>query len=263
MQSQIKFLNIVIYIQNEEYEKMYQALSGLYNKQENVETIFVTYDNLINKKFIRKNDIIYINGKESLVPGLLRKTIDALLLVNDLNRFDYIIRSNMSTVIDFDRLSDIILKNENIPINYMGGHVHTLTWLDPDSGIIDNSNFGLRFASGTMIIFSPMVATLMLEKRHYFEFGIVDDVAIGAFIKLNFPELIIHEISKHLFAWNISEDTLETKFKLINDYFKNIRPIAWRNKSSDRNTDAVCIEYICNLIKNQKTESVGNRPLEP
>jgi len=72
------------------------------------------------------------------MPGLLDKTIRAMEICLKLFKFDYLIRSNISTVIDIEKFNKEILAY-NSDFKY-GGKVLELYWLHPEAGIIDHTH---------------------------------------------------------------------------------------------------------------------------
>ena len=82
----MKILHIIIYsnskfsdnIKEGTYENMQKLLSNYYKKfNDNVTTYFVKYNEYVKSiygsEYYIENGIIYINGKESYVPGILKK----------------------------------------------------------------------------------------------------------------------------------------------------------------------------------------------
>ena len=155
----MKILHIIIYSESDNnsikegtYENMQKLLSNYYKKfNNNVSTYFVKYDNNVKDTYgtdyYIENDIIYINGKETFMPGILEKTLLAIKYLN-IFEYDYFLRSNVSTIIEFNRLISYL---ENNPIDYYGsGKLFNLQcsgW----NGVQDSTWFGTLFASGTSI----------------------------------------------------------------------------------------------------------------
>ena len=67
------------------------------------------YYSLVNKYIIKNNknkifdhnydNIIYIKGSETFIPGILLKTICGIEIFKDRTDFDYIIRTNISEIV--------------------------------------------------------------------------------------------------------------------------------------------------------------------
>jgi hypothetical protein len=55
--------------------------------------------------------------------------------------------------------------------------MHILNWLDPHSGIHDDSLFGLHYVSGTCIVLSKKSVDYLLASE--IDYSFIDDVSIG------------------------------------------------------------------------------------
>ena len=108
----MKLLNLIIYSTDiPEYEEMYKIQSS-YLKKIGIEHYFLIFsENMfgIDKNMIFHDNIIYFKGKENLIPGVLLKSLYGMEFFN--NDYDYIIRSNISEIINFDLLRDKLSKN--------------------------------------------------------------------------------------------------------------------------------------------------------
>ena len=62
-----------------------------------------------------------------------------------------------------------------------------LQWLDPISGIHDNSLFGLNFVQGTSIIMSVDVASKFADSSSTWIHNIIDDVSISLWLHTHYP----------------------------------------------------------------------------
>lgn len=242
----MKILNLVIHTSKyPEYERMYEILSPYYSKEKEwVDTLFVEYKENLNCDHVFSEDRLFLKGSESKVPGLLQKTLDALLILSGrIDTYDYVIRSNVSTVIIFSRLKAFIESNKQK--DYFGGKVFYLTWLDPSSGITDEKYLGTYFAQGTLIGFSRQLCKFIVERRHQLNFGIVDDVSIGLFLRDHWQNGTVHYVPKNQFIEikNMAVDVDE----IFNINVK-FSPIAWRNKSLNRDVDIQNIKNIVGIL---------------
>ena len=234
----LKILNLVIYSYNEIYEQMYKLTSSYYSEFSNVDTIYICYKNNKNNKNTEENkNILELDGEESIVPGVLDKTVKALLYFSyDIKeKYDYVIRSNISTVIEFKKLNKLLL---NERIDYGGGLINTLNWLDPPSGIINKKYFGTKFVSGTCIIMSKNTVLSILSKQDLINYTIIDDVSIGILIKNYFPDISIKDLKNFVFVNNINNAILKV--------YKNY--IFYRHKTKNRKNDIINMTHIINLI---------------
>lgn len=181
----MRFINLVLFcdsIGDDCYEEM-KILTSQYYKRfgDNVKTFYVKYDaNVENVKV--DNEFLIFKGTETLIPGLTKKTIDAFGYIigsKILEDYDYVIRTNISTIINFDNLKKELEAN---PIEYYGGgNIMELNWLG--GGINDSSYFGTKFVQGTSIILSKKAVEFMYENRDKFQTNIIDDVSMAIFVK--------------------------------------------------------------------------------
>ena len=142
-----KIIHLVLYSDDPIYNEMYKITREYYHIFPNITTLYYKYDPTLREDYILKDDILRIKGTETFIPGILEKTIKAFqyVLTND-TYANYVIRSNISTIVNMYYLSAILKLNN---INYAGSFVNTLNWLDVQSGITDHRYSGLKYASGT------------------------------------------------------------------------------------------------------------------
>lgn len=169
-----KVLHLVLY--SPEYRDMYESTRRFYAAQK-IPTYYYSFSPTISSEYELKDDQLLIRGTETYLPGILDKTLKALRYF-PLDPYQYIIRSNASTVVDFEPLLEELAKN---PVDYAGSFAHQLQWLDPANGITDRTYWGTRYASGTCIIMSREAAKKLLN--HTLDHKVIDDVAIGVAMK--------------------------------------------------------------------------------
>lgn len=240
----MKILNLVIYTSRIKiYEDFYKIISPFYKSQnDTVDTYFVEYSEDLDVPYKINGDQLTIQGRECMIPGLLWKIIDALLILkHDVKKYDYILRTNASTLVDFKTL-DGILKSENM--DYFGGCIYHQGVLDPNNGIVDKNYIGTKFVSGTMIGMSKNFCEFLLDNRHKIDHHVVDDVAIGIFFK-NYGQGWKGRAFPNRFIFLGGEiHTIEWLTEVIN----NKKPIAWRNKSDNRAIDLINMKNVAKLL---------------
>jgi hypothetical protein len=174
---------------------------------------------------IVEDDIIYIQGEESLLPGVLDKTIRALEYCYQHIEFNHMIRSNISTIINFTQLV-----REDLTQGYRGRPTYYLSWTDPISGIHDDKLFGTYFHQGTCIVLHKKAVQLLIENKSSIRMDIVDDVSLGEFFS-HYPELRGEPFSSYLVNEDDGGDSL-----------------IYRNKSEDRLIDIERMKSIISKI---------------
>jgi hypothetical protein len=221
----LKFLNLILYSENiPEYIEMKEILSE-YLKLKNIRHYFYCYKEDIKKDYEIIDNVVYFNGIDSHHPGCLDKTLKVFSLFEN-EDYDFIIRTNISTVINFEILEKEIFDNN---ILYGTSYNLKLNWLDPEFGIVNKKYFNTLYPSGTCIILSKNLIKLILKNQELIKsYNVIDDLSFGIFLK------------------NYKLKTVNYK-KNSKKYDKNIS--VYRNKNLNRKLD---IENMNNIINNLK-----------
>jgi hypothetical protein len=175
-----------------------------------------------------EGNVLKIKGTESYLPGILDKTLKAIeYVVNNKYDCDYLVRSNISTIVDFELLDKELSKK---PIEYGGGLINELRMIDKSGGIVDDTYFGLKYASGTAIVFSKKTLDQVIAKRDKINYKLIDDVAIGLLMRDELKKPV-EKVGSFLV---VSDDNMPGK----NPY------VFYRNRSSNRETDVKNMKII-------------------
>ena len=156
-----------------EYMKSYKSSNN------NITFYFYCYKEDLQEECMIEDDMIYIKGTETYVPGILEKTIKVFEITKNME-YDFLLRSNISTVIDYSKLNDILYKIPDDVI-YAGGSCRLLTCIDPDYGI--HKIYNIPFILGTSIILKREGVHKLINNKNVLSETIIDDVAIGLFFK--------------------------------------------------------------------------------
>ena len=227
-----KILNLILYNIDDKFDQMKNILTE-YNKKHNINSYFYCYTSNISTPYEIVDDVLYISGKETYIPGILEKTLDALEIFKN-EDYDYVIRSNISTVINYEELFKYLQKGKfdyGGPLYYVGNYV------DLQAGMTEEKNAKYKnchFVSGICIIFSKNAVKLLIDnKKDVLSYGLIDDVAIGVYL---------HD--KNLIRKKLGNNT----YSFDNSVYKE-GYIAYRNKTEDRNVDIDNMKMIVsNLI---------------
>lgn len=250
----MKILNLVLYCDKYEYCRHMKDILAPYYKRssDNIITIFYQYSSNIDSEFVKEGDMLLIKGEESFVPGILNKTLktfEYIIQTGLIDDVDYIIRSNVSTVINFDLLMKEL---KETPLRYYGGGlIHTLRWKDASAGIIDDRYNNTTFANGTSIMMTKNAFHFLMDNKNLIKKNIVDDVAIGIFFKENRPLYYPpQEIGIRKFK---TMDTDYNNIEGINELKKIVQSnkyIFYRNRwgNRDRMVDISHMKLITNFI---------------
>jgi hypothetical protein len=184
----MKLLNLVLFSnshpkEQEGYEEMQKILQKYYTTFSNVKTIFYKYSD--EDKF--EDNILYIKGVESLVPGVLEKTLKTFeYVINDIDEYDYIVRTNISSIINFKLLEEELIQN---PVKFFGGgHIMVLNWTG--GGITDSTWYGTLFVPGTCLIFTKEALKFIVQNQQLIHKDIVDDLAIAILFREHKPDIV-------------------------------------------------------------------------
>jgi len=176
----IKILNLIIYNGGQPHlETMRNHVSTYLKNFVNSDEIYLQHYFISfreqEEEIMFEDDIMWLKGVESRVPGILDKTLKAIRywLEKD-GTFDLIVRSNSSTAINFKKFP-----YKEIATGYAAPHCLTMYWLDPEANITDHRYDGVVFASGTCIVLTKETAKLLISVPVE---PIIDDVAIGAML---------------------------------------------------------------------------------
>ena len=232
-----KIINLILYSEDvHEYIEMRNILSN-YLREKGIKYYFYTYKPELETDFLLDDDILYIKGEETFIPGILDKTIKALEYINEFD-YDYIIRSNISTIVNFG-----ILKYYLRDLDYSGALYYSGSFVDTKSGLNEEQNQKYEsygFASGTCIILSKKSVNCIIKNQNELrEYGIIDDVAIGVLLESKAKEY-------ELISKKFGNKLLFCK----EDNYTNKNYISYRIKSENRRSDCEMMNLITTILGN-------------
>jgi len=150
-----------------ELQKIWRSYMHYNPKQ--VKAYFMKADPNLAAMSMIENDTIWSKTSETLVPGIINKTIQSMetLLPQIKTEFDYVLRTNLSSFYAFDRLLEFLetLPRENVYCGTCYGEV-------PNG------------ASGSGYILSSDMVELLVDNKNYFYNQLIpDDVLVANFFK--------------------------------------------------------------------------------
>jgi hypothetical protein len=201
-----------IYDEFKKLQRLYLSLP--IDSEYNIQHFFVEFKSDMDDNIVtRENDIIYIKGDESINPGMILKTCKAMEYVYNNCNYDFLIRTNLSTIFNLSNLCEYLrlLPKENAcgGFNYRTFITGTGIILSKDISKIIVDNF-LRYdiyKHNEDIIISAVLnkfKTPYYNPKHFFKWGIiVEDENIdcsdyeyfltkGQFKELDLPNNILH-----------------------------------------------------------------------
>lgn len=220
------------------YRDMMNITKEWYATCRGVTTLYYWYERNLPQRFVYEPDrmLLRIRGDETYVPGILMKTLDALEFV--LSTFpgaQMIVRTNVSTIVDFPLLLQQLPLDS---VRYGGYMINELAWLDPSGGVVDETWFGTRYASGTCIFMDRTLASDMTRRRHLFRTNLVDDLSIGVWMREHAPGIPIWSADPSAPNWfyrhrqDHREQDIERMQHLVRRLKSNERHKSYRNPSA-------------------------------
>jgi len=185
-------------------DKKYTDIESLWrqymNKHENIRSYFIkARKNTDGIHVLLEDDTFYINCEESFKPGCLIKTVESIrYLLNNGEEFDYILRTNLSSVIHLDNLYSYLCNRQVAYAGNLGEY------------------FGIYYASGSGILMQRKVCEILIMYEKYLQYQLPDDVAIGKF----FQDIKIFVIGTPRFEAYIFSNHIDLlDYDFIKDYY--------------------------------------------
>jgi len=220
---------------NEAYEE-FKNLHRVYlkNYRPLIKYFFVEFRENQGDLVIEENDFIYVKGRESINPGMILKTCKAIEYINTFYKYEFIVRTNLSTVFHIPNLIE---------------YLHII----PNTNSCGGFNYR-SFITGTGIIISRDVGNQIVE--NFLKYDITkynEDIVISALLnKFKTP----YFNCKQFYKWGLiidekPEDYGEFYYIATHGVFKDIDfpddILHFRIKNSlDRKID---IEYFKLVLK--------------
>ncbi len=240
----MKILLLMLFSDSEIYNQMLEIQRNYIHQNNNIDAYFIAFNEEQTEEIQIIEDIIYVKGKETYT-NILYKTLKSLEYIFNIFpiKYDFVVRSNISTIIHLNNLYQHFLFMPKINI-YTGGTLETLKWplqpyeISSEKQCNKNEYYGLKYIQGTSIILSRDVVKRILEEQHNIEYDIVDDVKLGLIIQKYFPK-IYENIEKMPMA------------KVTYNHFQE-DSIFIRNRSEERKLDTHRMREISTKFNNVK-----------
>jgi hypothetical protein len=193
---------------------------------------FIEFNELQNEDVIEKNNTLTFKGNECITPGMIIKTS---LAINYLKKYDYdfIFRTNLSTVINIHKL-----------IRFINKH-------DPNKDMC--TGFIVRgFITGTGIIMNKNVANIIANNYHSFNYLELNEDSL---ISQMFSYFNVEYVQPYECKWGMilekvnNDDKREyIKYYITNNKYKKFvfdkDILHYRIKNDDRNIDLLFFKDI-------------------
>lgn len=237
------YLHLVLKSDDQHYNEMYKITNEYYKNFSNVKTIYYQYSNTLEDDYMldNENNILYIKGIESHLPGILDKTLKTFVYFkNDIfeDKYDHVIRSNVSTIINFD-VMDKIIQEKNI--HYGGDPLWILTSMFPHDGIMKPEYKNTVLVQGNCIILSKSIVKEIINNINDVNMDVIDDISIAIFVKFKCPHVTPQCIHNRQITQNCNEN-----YSLLDNA---INSAIIQNKNIDRTIDIKQMKYIISLYQ--------------
>ena len=127
------------YLQMKELSRKYYNLFG-----DNIKHFYIEFKNDLDCDILEQEEHIYFKGVDSIVPGILTKTQKALSYINNKYKYNYVIRTNLSSFWDLKNL--LIFKNKLPSHNLCCGHLPFNSFIS-GTGIIMSKDVSHKISS--------------------------------------------------------------------------------------------------------------------
>ena len=115
------------------YDKMAKLWRKYMNKNPNIKSYFLYCDPNIEADILITHDKIIYKHEENMTPGILLKTFAGIHVANTYFLYDFIIRSNISSVFHLDRVIDFLKKRPTSKFVYTRPTYFTFAAYDTNS----------------------------------------------------------------------------------------------------------------------------------
>jgi hypothetical protein len=218
----MKLIILILASDNDLYLHCQNMWRSYMNTHPNIKSYFIKYKLDLSDDILLENDTIFINGRESFIPGCLVKTIKSIEFLLKTQDFDFIFRTNMSSVIDLHKFYNLL---NNYKYDY--------------SGVIGCHN-NIKFASGAGILLSKQLCSNLIINKNKLNYNFLDDVSIGLLFQIN--NVSISPLTRFE-AYNYENNVNQITKEMIKDYYH------FRCKSDkDNNKTLLMMKTIINLI---------------
>lgn len=160
-------MNIIILIiasNDGKYMEMQEIWKRYWKKHPHIKCFFIKNDPNLSENILLLEDTIYYKCEESIRPGVLYKTVYGINYCLNHFEFDYIFRTNLSSMLDLYKMYDYITHNANF-----------------DYGALIGEDWHTKqlFGAGCGFFLSKNACQHLVKNAYLLKTEEMDDVAIG------------------------------------------------------------------------------------
>lgn len=227
MNNNYEIIILIIASDNTDYYIKMQKIWNLYmNNHPHIKSFFIKENINIDNNLIvdEENNTIYIKCEQSLIPGILIKTIESFKYIHNNYNFKYIYRTNLSSFIDLNKLYLFTINNSFHYAAFIGNHNN------------------IKFGSGAGFFLSRECVKYLINRDNINYEKYNDDVVIGEILTPIYPILSIGRI-------NIVDFNNK---KFSNDQIKNSNIFHYRCKNNNMDITVNNLKELYKLIYQYK-----------
>jgi hypothetical protein len=244
--SEFKILNLVLYSSDNggPYDRMRVMTDKYYKNFPFVTTYYYCFKPDLKSEFELQDNILYVKGDETFIPGILQKTIDAFeYFKEEIPKYRYVVRSNISTIIRFDLLQEDLKNNA---VGYGCALCWNMEYNKNKAALPENT---IIFSSGTSIIFSSDVVMNIINNKNKLDMMKIDDASIGEFVQNEMQEIEMQPVLKNTknYGFHFVPDLKEDRDK-IKELIQDNKIIFFRNHNGNRELDANQMAIIVDIL---------------
>lgn len=175
----LRFLHLVLFSKDKKYYTHMANITKTWYARfhDKCKTVYYYRDPDVTEPILEDGVFLRLPGKETYTPGILDKTLQAFEYFFHAEDYDYVIRSNVSSVVNLPHLLNLI-SNQKGEFFYGGTHV-----MESDNISGKKLATPLQFAQGTCIVLHRDAIALLLKHQERLNREIEDDPSIALFLR--------------------------------------------------------------------------------
>jgi hypothetical protein len=215
---------------NNIYKNCRKVWKKYMNKDPTIKVFFV-YGKLIDalNEYNPISDLVFNDIIDEFQPIHMGKTIKAMEYIDSLFTYDFFIRTNLSTVWDFNKIHMHL--NELPTSNCYSGYSH------------------ITFVSGTDIILTPDIVKIIIQYKNHIRYDTVDDLALGFYLYDVLKMPIIRKNTKMYWIEDIADMNQDAHLTTRINHAKRDNISHYRVKNKEDVRESVDLYVYTKLLK--------------